>query len=306
MKKIFTLKRWLTLADAAGRLTESTNSIVTRNDILQLCLEGAIPLVWQLGGKAAIQLTSYTELINWYGGTLDDPTHQLPYFQMWAAYLSEEFKPAPPSFCTYDRSPRPAEEVEHLNGAYIVCLDPFRDSAMREWLMHLITGSEEHTLLQNLVGAVTVQNEQGQKWSILKKRSNRDHTGDVNRVIRPPHLRRIDINDFYPTDEFPPIQSLVVFASDLARLETTLEGAITGAYDEVQLRGAQRNHYLKVIAGLLSLARINPLESVTEILKMLEGKGGQIRIDRATLALTLKDASKFRPQTDKPTRTPTP
>jgi hypothetical protein len=316
LKKLHTLKRWLTLDDAAMQLSHTTTAVVKATDVLQLCLEGHLSLAWNIAGKPATKISSYTQLSNWYSGTRHDPTHQrridyahyLPYSE-----LRDDEPPQTPAFHTFYRVTAEPDEIQYLRGTFKLCLEPNIDIELREWLTFLVTGSDEHTELVGMLGCVTVEDDQGQKWSILKLASNdsttleppkfltrrstaRSKDGSTPEPLKfvvPTVLRRR--LEFNRTDDFPPIKSLVIWGDELERLEKALADDVPALGLAAKLRGTERSHYLKVIAGLLTCAGISRQEAVTEVQRILEGKGGQTKLDRATLSITLKDANKMRP-----------
>jgi hypothetical protein len=93
-----------------------------------------------------------------------------------------------------------------------------------------------------------------------------------------------------------------VFDAEATKSDESSNPTIDAASDDLQelpVNGKQRQHYLKVIAGLLEVARIPRNEIAAEVLRRIE-LSGQVSLDRATFTATLKAASSLRPRT-KPT-----
>ena len=67
-----------------------------------------------------------------------------------------------------------------------------------------------------------------------------------------------------------------------------------GAAESNSLHGRSREHYLKVIAGFLTMQNISSNESTAQVLRQLEIEGKQLDINRATLTQTLRAANAFR------------
>ena len=100
---------------------------------------------------------------------------------------------------------------------------------------------------------------------------------------------------WYPTSEVPNPRDLRILATDLLALESdALSQGAESKVTETQLHGRERQHYLKVIAGLLAVASVSKSETVMNTLRLLETRGGQSKIDRATLAATLRDVANYR------------
>lgn len=99
-----------------------------------------------------------------------------------------------------------------------------------------------------------------------------------------------------PASHFLPRTNVVVRPSALAELENLLCGSNTNeiATSEEALRGTERQHYLKVIAGLMTMLKISPHESTESLKVRLETTGRQASIDRATLTRTRNATAKYR------------
>ena len=66
------------------------------------------------------------------------------------------------------------------------------------------------------------------------------------------------------------------------------------AATEKPLHGKTRQHYLKVIAGLLTASGMNRNTPATEVLRLLEVEGKQCDIDHRTLVATLRSLAPYR------------
>lgn len=91
-------------------------------------------------------------------------------------------------------------------------------------------------------------------------------------------------------------RSEYVFDQDAARIEKApreLEETNGEPSADPPMNAKQRKHYLKVIAGLLDLAKISPSESASELQRLLESEG-QTSLDRASLAKTIGQANELR------------
>lgn len=106
----------------------------------------------------------------------------------------------------------------------------------------------------------------------------------------------VDINDndtgFIPA-LLPRLSDFRIRSVDLEAVESKPATSGQALTAEAPMHGKERAHYLKVIAALLSKAKISKSEPVTRVLMMLEA-AGQTSINRETLGKTLNDANSLR------------
>ena len=113
---------------------------------------------------------------------------------------------------------------------------------------------------------------------VVESHDNGHGTGKVD-CVSVPHLMDWAVGKGYAAPEMCKAYALTVADKD--------------APVEVSLHGKERQHYLKVIAGLLSKAKVPKTETTTQVLVMLES-AGQTSIDRDTLTKTIKQANDLR------------
>lgn len=62
MRKINTLKTWLSLEDTAKELSNTIDEPVTTTDVLQLIIDERLPAAWNMRGEEAVIVAPYIEL----------------------------------------------------------------------------------------------------------------------------------------------------------------------------------------------------------------------------------------------------
>ena len=163
MKKLYTLKSWFSLGDAAERLGAGLGEGVSVNDVLQLVVEELLPLSWYIRHVPARRVAPYTALL---GKGYSHPVVALHN----SLYPDDDF---------YQKHLVRAKEWEYVDGKKsIVYLEgPYRlelkyCGALMDWIhAHLTnTGGE----LASIDGFFVSDNE-GTIWQILEYQPRRSY-----------------------------------------------------------------------------------------------------------------------------------
>jgi hypothetical protein len=272
MTQLPKLKRFFTIDEAAQRLSSSCDSPITSQDIFHLVSEGKLRLAAYFLRQPAKEAAPVTRLWNWYPDLPDDPT-RLPSLERSSLTGRLEFstkiqRPSN-SFAIEWQS----DEILLLDGYYFLWL---QGPLYLDYVRRLAAGRDANAFDMVSLDGTCV------------------HAADGT-LLQPVEALRGKPASWYPTSITPDPCDMRILATDLLALESdALSQHAESIAIETRLHGRERQHYLKVIAGLLAVARVNKQEAVTEILKLLETSGGQSKIDRATLATTLRDAASYR------------
>lgn len=244
MKKLKNLKQWHTLESAAKRLTDSFEEEITPRDILQLCFEGQLKLSVILQGARFIEEFEYCPI----------PTD--PYFQIRALIKS------PYKYNEIDDEK--SEEInsiarELFENSPPVLLQEQGEIKFLRGVYEIDSSSLEHHLLAELVSKETeYMNIDG--WAV------RGEGGEIYRN----QLCRFSDEDiaemggssdpYYPSDELPPIEYLVVQTKHLLELENSI------LHSDVTQSASMQEKREAVLAELIE-------ESGTDSVKVL-GRSG--------------------------------
>ena len=271
MTALLKLKRFFTIDEAAQRLSASCGSAISPRDIYQLVLQGELPLAAYISRQHAREVAPVTMLRNWYPELKDDPTW-LPTLgrdlKTGATHLSR-LKPPPSHWFEIEKQ---TDEVLMLDGVFLLWLQGPHYLNYVQWLA---AGREADDFDMISLDGVCVHGEDG---TLLQP---------VNRTTGHP-------DSWHPITYTPDPCDFRVLVKDLLRLESDALAQPQGtSVTETPLHGKERAHYLKVIAALLSKAKISKSEPVTQVLTILEA-AGQTSINRETLGKTLNDANALR------------
>ncbi len=229
MKKLYRLKSWFSLADAAERLGSGLGESVTVNDVLQLVVEGHLPLSWYARHVPARKVAPYMAL---FGKGFRPGIYEL----------------LPNSDGTSDDILKAIKGWEPLDGEdAIVYLDgPFRleldqCGALMDWIhAHLThTGGE----LISLDGFF-VSEPDGTLWQIMEHNSGGSY--------KSPDGNKKELKPFYhPSGVFPDEAELVIQRQHIESFENSLTESSN--MEDTHLSQRAETSYLNMIAALLDV-----------------------------------------------------
>lgn len=281
MRKLYKLKNWYSLEDAARRLTITLGEDVSVNDLLQLTLEGHLPLSWYARHIPAQEVVPYTSVKK-----RDEYSRKFGLFN---------HKPNPETNAVIiDSRFERLSEVIHLNGAYK--LDFGLSGGLTDWVLALITNTD--TEIVALEGYF-VRDEKENLWRIMEAR-NTDYPKTYG--LNPDHSQYvIDDDRYFPRGEYPDQADLGITKTDIEVFETTLvaKADIKHTNPVKILSTTERNSLLKLVIGMAMAGyRYDPKASknpsVREIADDLQRLGISITDD--TVRKWLQEASEFLPQ----------
>lgn len=229
MKKLYTLKSWFSLTDAAERLGAGLGETVTTNDVLQLVVEGHLSLSWYARHIPARRVAPYTAL---FGRGFRPEFNQL--FPN-THETSEDILKAVESWEPLDG----ADAIVYLDGPYRLELE--QCGALMDWIhAHLThTGGE----LISLDGFF-VSGPDGTLWQIMEHNSGGCYTapGGNEKKLKP---------FYHPSGMFPDEAELIIQRRDIESFENSL--AESSNTDTTNLSQRAETSYLNMIAALLDV-----------------------------------------------------
>jgi len=273
MSPLTKLKNYYTLSEAALRLSESFGEPVSQSDIFQFVLAYRMKLslrfVRQYAVPVAPVMTCFWRAKKGSVGQMGCPPADA--YEHWWVEMVE----------------RQGDMVEWLSGCYH--LWNYGESSRRE-LAHLAAlafPTSTKVRWDDPVG-VCVVDAYGIPYQVVDERG-KDQGVEILDGLGYGNLK------WQPVRDAPSLDQFVIQTQDLLDFELATIGDTTGGLERNSdaLHGKERAHYLKVIAALLSKAKISKSEPVTQVLMMLES-AGQTSINRETLGKTLNDANALR------------
>lgn len=207
MRKLYNLKNWYSLEDAAKRLTVTLGEDFSVNDLLGMVIEGHVPLSWNMRRVPALALAPYTKICNW------DTSLQSIF-----ATMGMEQKPAlkPGQLETMACLNDYEEEAEYLEGAHKLELEMC--GAIKEWVLSLITSTGGKLI--SLEGYI-VADSQGCLWRVMERFTTEELEAKQKALNFPPPPTfgyRKPINHrsyFYPSGKPPNPADLGITRQDL-------------------------------------------------------------------------------------------
>lgn len=292
MSKLTKLKSFYKLDEAAQRLTVAFGEPVAVSDVLQFVIDQRLPLAAQFLRQYAKPVNPYTLLVNWYGGGDSDPT---------AMPVTRQVDGRTVRRATMSANTTQGDLVVTLDGVYRLFTT---GRLVKAYVQHLLMGNDPEDFKLTSTGGVLVLDGSELMYELSERHEFSAKETTANTLRRAtaglPQKPWLHVDHFFPSVRLPASQHLVIRTVDLLRFElseirteTTLS-ASQGEPASGAVRGMERQHYLKVIAGLLSKAKVAKNEATTQVLAMLES-AGQTRIDRDALTKTLKLANDLRP-----------
>lgn|GEM_PF-5749014 len=294
MSRLHKLKEWFSLEDAAKRLSSGLQEPVTVEDILQLALEGHLPLSWYARHIPAQQVTLRCTLDHVLGTLLDrgDPKEYIGdafwhgdcAYRMYAGYTKGDVLLP---YASLGWGPAYHEKtIMRLDGLYRLELSEC--GALKEWVHSLLTSTGGE--LMSLDGFY-VSDGEGIMWRIMDHSSGGQYQDPISGSEKT--LEAF----FYPSGEFPDPAELVIQRVDIESFETKITGDEQRAEKPIAARA--ETTYQNIIGGLvfLMLGKTpagrpqSVYETQTAIIEALlaqfEGKPG---ISRRTLEEKLSQA----------------
>jgi hypothetical protein len=275
MKPLLKLKQYFTIEEAAEHLSSFCDSPFSSRDVYQLVYDGDLPIACRFNRHNAVVVTPETTFRQL---DPDDPASRpelLRSDDAGAGGLSEANQKPPADFslrCFVGEYERKPSEIMELDGIFGLSLS---GSHYLDYFKWLASGNDPREFSRIAPRGVCAYSATGTLLQPVKRATGSNNIWHVSTHTPEP----VDFR---------------ILATDLLKLEAQSSVQPEGtAVNESPLHGKQRGHYLKVIAGLLSKAKIPKLQPVTEVQTMLE-REGQSAIDRATLGKTLSEANALR------------
>ncbi|MFO1435500.1 MAG: hypothetical protein U1F34_03730 [Gammaproteobacteria bacterium] len=248
MSKLYKLKEWFSLEDAARRLSSGLDEPVSRDDVVQLVIEGHLPMSWFARHVPAEEVAKrcflhhlmppiikqdecprdYIGPVIWHGdyayrthvGAIDGDALR-PYASLSWGSIHEN------------------QMVEYIEGVYRLELDEC--GALKDWVHSLLTntGGELITL-----DGFFVSDAEGTMWRILEHNPGGEYQAPDGTVkkLKP---------SYHPSGVFPDAAELVIRRADIEAFEASVAQGEQATGQETGSR--ERQTLLNVLAGLLGL-----------------------------------------------------
>ncbi|AMP36821.1 hypothetical protein [Ralstonia solanacearum] len=188
MRKLYQLKKWYTVGEAAKRLTLTLDERVDSTDVFRLMADGELSVFWYVRGRDGVEVAP----ANWYV-TEDDLDEDEEYPEVPTAYLSVS---------------RQSEKVSFLDGVYRVETEVCRGSL--DWVISLATGQGGN--IASLCGTLLID-EQGRMWELLERLDER------RRRDLPEGLPYDDVGHYKISSGRPRIEEIVITKQEIERFE---------------------------------------------------------------------------------------
>ena len=250
MSKLYKLKEWFSLEDAARRLSSGLGEPVSSNDVLQLVIEGHIPLAWYARHVPAERVAKACVLLYLLPGISafdkdDGPCEYVGpvwWHGDWAYRSHTSIKEgyALKPYATLEwRSVHGGQVVERIDGLYRLELNEC--GALKDWVHSLLThtGGELITL-----DGFFASDQEGGMWRILEHNPGSEY--------ELPDGTKTKLKPFYhPAGEFLDPEELVILRSDIEAFEARIAPANQSAVAVISPR--ERETLLNITGGLLGL-----------------------------------------------------
>jgi hypothetical protein len=269
MRKIYKLKDWYTLEEAATRLTLTLGEPFTVNDVLQMTVEGHLPLSWYMRYVYAQQVAPCTYLF-----------HDLP------PKMLEKLPPMPK---LHSESLAAVSGIHQLEGAHTLDLEMC--GAIKDWVISLMTDTGGE--LVSLDGYF-VRDGEGNIWRIMDMFTRADREAYGKKMDTSKSMMHPD--NFYPSGGSPDPEDLGITAKDLEAFETLLN--TQSSQPEKALSSRERTTALKLIIGMAvkgysynpNTSRSPTAQEISDDLAMLG-----ISVDPDTVRKWLREAAELLP-----------
>jgi hypothetical protein len=250
MSKLYKLKEWFSLEDAAKRLSSGLGEPVMTEDVLQLVVEGHIPLSWYARHVPAERVAKACVLyyINPVRKFIEKDTAPEQYVGEvrwhgdWAYRAHTNLKDGDvlKPYANLDwTSLQGKQVVEHIEGLFRLELGEC--GALKDWVHSLLTntGGELITL-----DGYFVSDAEGTMWRILEHNPGGKYKAPDGTVKK--------LEPFYhPSGEFPDPAELVFQRTDIEAFEADVAQGNQAAPAKTGPR--ERQTLLNIVAGMLDL-----------------------------------------------------
>lgn len=248
MGKLHKLKDWFSLEDAAKRLSSGLQEPVSVEDIIQLALEGHLPLSWYARHVPARQVTLRCTLIHMLDAALEKGKqkeyigeafwHGDCAYRLYAGYNKDDVL-MPYASLGWGET-HETEAVVRLDGPYRLELSEC--GALKEWIHSLLTSTGGELIS---LDGFYVSDRKGSMWRIMeycpeqKYTDPRDGSEKTGKAF------------FCPSGEFPDPAELVIQRIDIETFESRITADEGRA--ERPLPERAETTYQNIIGGLVLL-----------------------------------------------------
>lgn len=228
MRKLYQLKKWYTIEEAANRLTLTLGEPVSSTEVLRLMADGELGVFWYVQGRDAVEVAP----ANWYLSDEEAEAHQ--------AHC--------PSAVAYLGVSRQSEKVILLRGVCQIEAEVCRGSS--HWMESLGTGHGGS--IDSFFFGTLLVDEDGRMWELLERL-------DEQRLRELPQgLPYDDVGNYRSSGDHPKLEELIVTKRELERFEAQFLSepehsvAVAGFQDGQQSSepGPWGNHETKLLRAL--------------------------------------------------------
>jgi hypothetical protein len=245
MRKLYKLKKWYSIEDAAKRLSVTLGEPVEIQDVRQLMGDGHIAAYWNISSRPAREVALAT-IFHSEGDPLFDLTKSLGSLSDGCErFMTEKLEPQQPY-------------VQPIEGLFKI--DSEAIGAARHWLQAIAQGKESENT--SLDGAVVI-GEDGKQWQLMEHYSDNEYA--KNFVPTTPWGNP---DNFYPTFDLPDVADIVISKAELENFEAQF---IEAPEAEKPLSTSERNSLLKIILGMAMAGyKYDPAASRSSVTKEIE------------------------------------
>ena len=232
MKKLYKLKGWFLLPDAAKRLSAGLEEEVSVKDVLQLAIEGALPISCYVRDLPARRYPPQTEIkdTELSKENLTNENNEIGRNTPTSESIDQ---------VTITENNFGYKPDELLRGTYKVDLE--KCSAIKDWLYGVLSESEQEIRFRD---GFFLTDENGDTWQVL------DYANHL--VVAMPNGEIVEQGPQYvPRLSFPSDSDLVVQRQHIELFEETLQMPSSGK----TIHPRTETSYLKIIAALLDVIR---------------------------------------------------
>lgn len=276
MSKLLRLKRWVTLDEAARRITAICEETVTEADVLQLALEGHIKLAVHLINGACARACQKVDVSK-------IEYDQIPSFNGRASF---DFPKNGRVFTLSNGlAYQVSKEIHPLGeGVWDLPLFGSERQSIEKQFQCLVGGPSVSSVV---LDSVFVASTNGELFEIQSHAS--DFRGPAQTDVKSPWL---DPGNFHPAGGLPEDSSIVVRANAIEEFESAMRDADSDKAEEKPLGPREKNTLLKLIWILCSSQKIDAKQpyKAAEIIKT-EAELLGIDISIGTIAAKLEEAN---------------
>lgn len=224
MRKLYKLKKWYSVEDAAKRLSLTLGEPIEVQDVRQLMGDGHIAAYWNISNRAAREVAP-ASILHSAGDPLFDLSKGLGSIpDSCELFVTERLEPQEPY-------------VRAIEGLFKI--DSETVGAARHWLKALAEGKEsEYTSLD---GTILI-GENGKLWQLMEHYSNNGYAKDFQ-----PQKPWGNPANFYPTFDLPEVEEIVISKAELENFEAQF---VETPEVEKPLSTSERNSLLKIVLGM--------------------------------------------------------